>query len=455
MISSARRRVLWFILFVALVLTACEAVEATPAPRATWTPRAITTVVIAPEPTVPPTATPESSPTPLVVAKSNAPVSTGTNPPAATAPGATAPGSAPKPAGAIPQVPVNDPLLPKFAAFPPLPIPARPANLNPLTGLQADPAMLQRRPIVARIGNDQKVRTSFWQAGTNSADLVFEELIDILGSAYAQTRYSAVYLSNDPPLIGPIRSGRIINFQMVAMLDGALANAGASNGTRWLFSQSPMINLDEYFNMPAYCYNKSHGYQGRLYTTAPRIREWLQKKGWEASVPLYGFTFAERVTGGQPIASVGMSKLPWPSWSQATWRYDAASGRYLRFNSGEPQMDNSYTVTAKWGNGADCIPTSKEVMTQVSTANVVVLYARHEKTSIIEDSNNAVSVYIPLTGQGDAQIFRDGVMLAGKWQRRSEQEFFKFTDANGNVIPLKPGNTWFEIVPVGYQLDLK
>jgi len=66
-----------------------------------------------------------------------------------------------------------------------------------------------------------------------------------------------------------------------------------------------------------------------------------------------------------------------------------------------------------------------------------------------------VSVYIPLTGQGDAQIFRDGVMIQGRWQRRSEQEFFQFVDGSGNTIALKPGTTWFEIAPIGYQLDLK
>jgi hypothetical protein len=60
-----------------------------------------------------------------------------------------------------------------------------------------------------------------------------------------------------------------------------------------------------------------------------------------------------------------------------------------------------------------------------------------------------------LTGEGDARFFRDGVMVAGKWQRNGEQEFFDFVDASGNPVNLKPGITWFEIVPIGYQLDLK
>lgn len=349
----------------------------------------------------------------------------------------------------------KDLLLPFFFPFPPKPIPSRPPDLNPLTGLSADPASLQRRPILVRIGNDEKVRSSLWQAGLTQADVVFEELIDQLGNGYANTRYTAVFLSKDPPLIGPVRSGRIVNFQIAPMLDGALSHAGASNGTRWLFSQTPMINLDEFFNMPAYCYMKSHGYQGRLYTTGPRLREWLQKKNLEKAIPLFGFPFSDAVPAGQEVKSISLLKPPWPKWAQVEWRYDAASAQYNRFVTGVQLVDNSYSVTAKWGNGADCVTTGKSTQTPVRAANVVVLYAKHEKTNIVEDTNNAVSVHIYLTDQGDARFFRDGVMIQGKWQRQLEQEFFQFVDKSGNPVSLKPGTTWFEIVPTGYTLDLK
>ena len=90
----------------------------------------------------------------------------------------------------------------------------------------------------------------------------------------------------------------------------------------------------------------------------------------------------------------------------------------------------------------------------MTAANVVVLYAKHERTDIIEDANNALSVYIKLIGRGEADIFRDGIHIRGKWQRNSAQEFFEFVDCAGNVIPLKPGKTWFEIVPIGFNLDI-
>ena len=350
--------------------------------------------------------------------------------------------------------PNPNPLIPNFGPFPPLSIPERPANINPLTGLETDPAMLNHRPILVRIGNDERVRTSLWQAGMTSADLVFEELIDQIGSTYINTRMTAVFLSHAPQLVGPVRSGRLINLQLAPMLDGALANAGASDGVRLIFSKTPMVNLDEYFNQPAYCYNLPHGYMGRLYTTVPRLQEWLTEKGWEKPVPLYGFQFSDTPPLGEPVDSIGIQDAPWPEWATVEWRYDPAAEKYLRFVTGAPHIDNSYAVTAKWGNGASCVTTGSETRTQVMASNVVVLYADHERTNIVEDSNNATSVFINLVGQGDAAIFRDGVEVRGRWHRQSVQEFFDFVDEAGKPIPLKPGVTWFEIVPLGYKLKL-
>ncbi len=460
----AHRGIIIILIGAALALVACEAETASPTPRPTWTPRAgspVTAFTPGPGETVAASAPSAAGPigAPILGATPQPLIATTPQPLIQTnpqsSPATVEPGAAPRAAAPIAPVEAARPYLPKFGPFPPVPIPNRPANINPLTGLAADPGMLQRRPLVARIGNEQTVRTNKWHAGLSQADLVFEELIDSLNNQYANTRFSAVFLSQDPALIGPIRSGRIINFQMVPMLNGALVFSGGSNGTRWLFEQTPMINLDEYYNQPAYCYDKNRGYQGRLLTTAPRIREWLRQKGWEAPSPLYGFTFSDRASGGQAITSITLSKAPWPPTAQANWKYDSASGKYLRFSVGNPHIDAIHSITAKWGNGADCVTTSPDTSTQISASNVVVLYARHEKTNIIEDANNAVSVYIPLTGQGDAAFFRDGVMIQGKWQRKSEQEFWQFTDSAGNTLALKPGTTWFEIVPIGYQLDLK
>ncbi|MBC7814592.1 MAG: DUF3048 domain-containing protein, partial [Burkholderiales bacterium] len=97
-------------------------------------------------------------------------------------------------------------------------------NVDPLTGeTVADPAALNRRPIVVKISNAPPIVRP--QAGLNAADLVFEH--------YAEgglTRFSAVFYSQAPERVGSIRSARLIDYELVPMYQALLAFSGASIG---------------------------------------------------------------------------------------------------------------------------------------------------------------------------------------------------------------------------------
>jgi hypothetical protein len=110
------------------------------------------------------------------------------------------------------------------------------------------------------------------------------------------------------------------------------------------------------------------------------------------------------------------------------WKYDPTSGTYLRWVNDEPLTD---AVNGK----------------QLAAANVLVLYAEHEKTDIVEDSLGATAIRIVLTGQGKMLLCRDGVAVEGTWQRKATGDLIQFYDAAGQPLKLKPGNSWIEIVP--------
>ncbi|NTU99763.1 MAG: DUF3048 domain-containing protein [Methanoregulaceae archaeon] len=97
----------------------------------------------------------------------------------------------------------------------------RPPDVNPLTGLKVtDPALLKRRPIMVRVGNDSEARP---QVGLNRADVVYEELVE-----WWITRFTAIYLSQDPEIIA--------RFVPPGSLTG---NWGRNTRARWLTPVAP------------------------------------------------------------------------------------------------------------------------------------------------------------------------------------------------------------------------
>jgi hypothetical protein len=272
-----------------------------------------------------------------------------------------------------------------------------------------------------RIGNDEVIRPQY---GLAFADLVYEDIMD----GWWVTRLTAVYLSQDPETVGPIRSARLINLELTPQFDGALAHSGASDPIRWLISQASFVDLDEFFHPDPYWSKKNADWRGRLFTGLPRLRDYLRRTGKEKAVELKGFHFSRPGAPppkGEPATEVF---IPYPQTSVTRWAYDPESGRYLRFVHGVPHTE---ALTGE----------------QLSAANVIVLYAEHQPTDIVEDSLGSTAIRIVLTGQGRLQVFRDGVMIEGTWERTEENQLTQFKDARGEPLELKPGNSWIEVVP--------
>lgn len=307
----------------------------------------------------------------------------------------------------------------------------RPPDINPLTGLKVDdPAVLRRRPLMVRVGNDPGARP---QVGLNEADVVYEEIVE-----WWVTRFTAIYLSQDPQMIAPIRSARLINLQLGPQYDGALANSGGSDEVRWELSQSEIINLDEFFIPQPYFYRENEGWQTRLAFDATIARNYLDGEGLDSDVNLRGFVFGDQVDVSDfPPEAVGDAQeviIPYPQQtSEAAWEYDPQSGQYLRSTSGSP-------MTGFDGS-------------QIAASNVIIYFAEHLPTDIVEDSNGATSVRIIVNGLGTAWLLRDGKILKGNWETDGRQTpNFIFND--GQPMPLKPGNTWIQVVPLDYLIEI-
>jgi len=300
-----------------------------------------------------------------------------------------------------------------------VPTPTTDPYVNPLTGLRVDdPSKLDRRVLAVRIGNDAVIRP---QEGLGQAEIVFEELME----GNTVTRFTALFLAADAERLRPIRSARLSSLQIVPMFDAVLVHSGASDPIRWRISEEDFTDLDQYFHAEPYGILEGYDWRGRMYTSAEAIHDYLKEQGWETEPSVEPLSFDEQAPEGSPAVAID---IPYSDSSLVRWEYDESSNVYLRWVAGEPHTD---ALTGE----------------QIDAANVVVLYAEHRETDIVEDSLGSTAIDIWLHGEGTGVICRDGVGLDVTWERVAEDKPLVFRDDAGEIVPLKPGQTWFQIVP--------
>jgi hypothetical protein len=319
-------------------------------------------------------------------------------------------------------------LAPTATPVPPTATPEPTATLdalvNPLSGLRvADEALLHRRPLAVRVGNDASIRP---QEGLGQAEIVYEEIME----GRTLTRFTAIFYASNASRIRPIRSARLVSLAIAPQYDAALVHSGASDQIRWLISQAGFVDLDQYFHPDPYGVLEGYDWRGRMYASVQAVHAYLTEQGLEREAPIAGYLFAADAPMGQAATAV---HVPYPELCVVDWSYDASSGRYLRQVQGQPHLDG---LTSK----------------QIGAENVVVLYAEHNKTDIVEDSLGSTAIDIVLTGSGRVQVFRDGVVATGEWRQTTSSPLIQFYDAENNLIPLKPGQTWIELVPPDYEV---
>lgn len=329
-------------------------------------------------------------------------------------------GSVPMPAGtgvygAVPQVSLD-------------------SSICPLTGQPvADPARLERRPIAVKISNAPAIVRP--QAGIASADVLFEH--------YAEgnlTRFTAVFLSREVPKIGSIRSARLIDLEIPAMFKSMFAFSGASAGVLDRLRNSDFVDRivspdfghhSPFERIPA----PGKAYEHTLFSSTAALEEVMAARGLKARQDLSGWVFSEQAPpGGTPATQVKLTYQP--TYATAEYTYDGSVGGYRRATVSQPHGDE---LTGQ----------------QVVVKNVVVLYAKHVESDILEDTwgGGHYSIEIQIWGSGVAKIFRDGQAYDVRWERPHRSDLMRFVDGEGKPFPLKPGNTWIQLVPLDFVIE--
>ena len=252
--------------------------------------------------------------------------------------------------------------------------------IAPLTGLSAPAASLNRNAIVSKIDASPDAMP---QVGLDLADLIYEVKIE-WGS-----RYIAVWHSQVPAVIGPHRSARTTDPDLLAQFGHPLfAFSGANRGvvqalalTTWKTGVGPGEVPDAWF------------------------------RDEQRPFPHNLFAFGA-APGGLPV--VGFETYP---GVKDQFRWDA------ELNGWRHRIWEREHVHP---NGAPVAP-----------RNVVVLETAYTTSWADPNSPEAISV-----GAGRAWVFTGGTVRAGTWGRSQRTDPWNLRDAAGVPLTLDPGTTW-------------
>lgn len=311
-----------------------------------------------------------------------------------------------------------------------------PPDVNPFTGLKMESAaVLDRIPIAIKVSNSPEVRP---QSGLGSADLVFEHFAE--GGI---TRFTAVFYGNEPEQVGSVRSGRLIDLEIPAMTGALFGYSGSSAGVKERIRNSDLfperiaapdfgVGTPYFYRVP----QEGKAFEHTLFTNPTVLRQLADERGINERPDFPRLMAFSDVApeGGEPVDYFELNYLA--NVCTAEWTYDAASGRWLRATAEVVHVD---ALTGE----------------QLAFANVVVVYANHIETDILEDTwgGGHQSIQVQIWGTGPVLVFRDGKMVNGYWERTGRNDILTFWYSEGEPIPLKPGNTWFQMVPLDTTTD--
>jgi len=281
----------------------------------------------------------------------------------------------------------------------------------PLTGTPVTDIVKDGRPaLVVKVDNHPIARP---QSGMNEADIVFEENVEQL------TRFALVFQSNDADPVGPIRSGRTQDVNLLGSFNKPLfAWSGGNARVTAAIVNSDLRQISPATNGPFFRTNlpKPHN----LYSKTTDLWK-LTPAGSAPPLPQFQYRATGGAVAGDDISAVKLSM----DGIRVLWQWDANSATFLRFSDGAEHKD---ALTNK----------------QVTTNNVVVLYVKY-----VPSPADASSPEAQTTGTGDVWVLSAGKVVKGTWTRADRTSPFTLTDPSGTPIQLTPGRTFVELSRVG------
>jgi hypothetical protein len=309
-----------------------------------------------------------------------------------------------------------------------------PLGINPLTGqMPNSPELLERRPIASKIAIfPRSIRPV---SGVSLADIVFEYYIE-----GGLTRFIAVFYGNDAAAVGPVRSGRFFDEHIVRMYQSYFVFKFADPRV-WNYFQSTDIRsfliVPGVTSCPPFFVGQyDRDTYNNVFFNTGKFAACLQKKGMDNSAPnLKPGYFSMNVPEISETAMRIYARYSLDNYH--FWAYDPSIEQYYRSQEANNIRDDGNTP--EYTLFDDALTGSA-----LSTDNLIYLFVPHTFES--DEHERAEIYHIDLIGEGDAVLFRNGIVISAYWRRAANDQPLLITDRSRIPLPLKNGRTFYEVI---------
>ncbi|GDY29714.1 DUF3048 domain-containing protein [Gandjariella thermophila] len=292
------------------------------------------------------------------------------------------------------------------AAPPPPPLPLTTTGTPTTTPPPPPPAQPPVR--VIKIDNVAPARPHTGLAG---ADVIYVEPVE-----GGLTRIAAVFGTRLPPVVGPVRSARESDLELLPEYGRpTLGYSGAAPPLLPMIQAASVVNASPAQVPNAYFRDNRRPTPHNLYVHPADLP-------LGTGAPRQVLQFGPAPPGGVPTADQHV-------------QYQAAS------------YDFHWAPPGQWLVTMDGSPFVSTEAGRLAASTVVIQRVATHNSPYVEDALGNVSPVAQTVGQGAATVLRDGQAFPATWSRPGPQDPTSYTTPGGQPLPLAPGQVWILLVP--------
>ena len=250
------------------------------------------------------------------------------------------------------------------------------------------------------------------QQGVETADVVFVTQVEA-----GLTRLMGIYSSQYPEILGPVRSARISDVDILAQFGKVgFLYSGSQKKLRPVLTAANLVNLSAERNPPTIYFNDPERTPPYAMMVKPNLL--LEKADQVSSVQSIGWSHGPRSPSAKKISAV---TIRWPNAVyRASW--NKTERRFLLDHNNKPNLAASGSQLG---------------------SPMMVIQMVNIKPSEYGDKFGGITPKTTVTGKGVAYLLRNGSMTQVEWSRDTAISSTKWMLPDGTEAKFQRGQVWF------------